>query len=83
MEPKKPITATQAGERAACSPKHLQNQIRAGLLRAYKIGKQYRIDPDDLEAWIAAQSVTPSVDHVGLALAELETRTKQRSGAAQ
>jgi excisionase family DNA binding protein len=47
------LTKRQAAEYVSCTPRYLENQIRAGRLRALKpTGKLVRIRAKDLEAFL-------------------------------
>ena len=47
------LTKRQAAEYVSCTPRYLENQIRAGRLRALKpTGKLVRIRLKDLEAFL-------------------------------
>ena len=49
------LTLTQAAQYAICTPRYLQNQIRAGRLKALKpTGKLLRIRRSDLDAFFEA-----------------------------
>jgi len=49
------LTKRQAAEYVSCTPRYLENQIRAGRLRALKpTGKLVRIRLKDLEAFLDA-----------------------------
>ena len=54
------IKRQQAAEALGVSLKTLDDLIRRGQLRAYRIGpKLVRIDPADLEAFVAGRLVAP------------------------
>lgn len=48
------LTAAQAAEILAVSPARVYELMRCGLIPHVRIGRQVRIDPAALEAWIAA-----------------------------
>ena len=55
------ITRQQAAETLGVSLKTLDDLIHRGQLRAYRIGpKLVRIDPADLEAFVAGRLVAPA-----------------------
>lgn len=53
------LNCEQAAEIAQCSFYLVREAIKAGDLVAYKIGKGYIIDPEDLTKWIKSQRVKP------------------------
>jgi excisionase family DNA binding protein len=67
-----PITTTEAAKRLNSTDRFIRKIILSGALPAFRLGdKGFRIDPDDLDAYIAAQTVKPSVDPVSVALSDL------------
>ena len=44
-------------EVAACSKRHVMEEIRRKNLRAFKPGKELRFDPADVEKWITKKVV--------------------------
>ena len=67
-----PLTLKQVAERLGSSEKYPRKLILSGQLKAFQLGTRgYRVDPADLEDWIAAHTVTPLRDVVGEALAAM------------
>ena len=54
------ITTTDAAEILAVSPGTIRNLIRAGILPAVRIASEYRIDQNDLSAYISANKTAVS-----------------------
>jgi excisionase family DNA binding protein len=54
------LTPQQAAQRAQCSKKLVYNAVRAGKLKAARLGvrNDIRIHADWLDAWIAAAAIT-------------------------
>jgi len=52
------ITTIAAAEILAVSPGTIRNLIKAGTLPAVRIASEYRIDLDDLSAYISANKTT-------------------------
>lgn len=46
-----PLTVPEAAERVGCNPETVRRWIRAGKLRAQKVGTQHIIDEQDLDAF--------------------------------
>jgi excisionase family DNA binding protein len=56
------LTKREAANYARCTPRYLENQIRAGRLRALKpTGKLVRIRLKDLEAFLESGATTREV----------------------
>ena len=56
------LTKREAANYARCTPRYLENQIRAGRLRALKpTGKLLRIRLKDLEAFLESGATTREV----------------------
>ena len=59
------LTLSAAGKIVACHPTTLAREIRAGRLRGVNIGTgtrrhEWRVDPEDLRAWINARRTSTS-----------------------
>lgn len=52
------MTTAQAAEILSVSPTTIRNMIKAGVLPAVKIMSEYRIDRDDVTAYINANRTT-------------------------
>lgn len=48
------LTAAEAAEILAVTPARVYELVRQDVLPHVRLGRQVRIDPDRLEAWIAA-----------------------------
>ena len=52
---------SEAAEHARVSPRVIQDAVQAGDLKAYAIGSglQYRLDLNDVDAWLKSQTYEP------------------------
>jgi len=55
------LTSADAAERIGTNEPHIRRMAREGLIPHYKIGGRYRFDPAELDAWLEAAHVTPTV----------------------
>jgi excisionase family DNA binding protein len=62
------LTPSDIAEQCQLSTKTVLRAIRSGRLRAYRLGTRggYRVDAEDLEAWIAASRLEPESHAVSL-----------------
>ena len=54
------IGTTEAAERLGITNQSVRNLVRRGDLPAYKIGKVFKIDSKDLDAYIKAMRTIPT-----------------------
>ncbi len=55
------LTPTVVANRLQVSERTVTQWLREGRLRGFKIGKELRISPDDLQAFLEASANTPPV----------------------
>ncbi len=53
------LTAAQVAERLQLHERTVTRWLRRGYLRGFKLGKEWRILPDDLRAFLEASSNIP------------------------
>jgi excisionase family DNA binding protein len=55
------LTVTEAAERARCGPKLIYREVKAGRLRAAKVGgrRELRLLPEWIDAWLFAHTTIP------------------------
>jgi excisionase family DNA binding protein len=58
------LTKVQAGEIMQLNPKTVERLVSRGELPGYKLANRLRIRRDDLDAWIAANIVQPSIHEI-------------------
>lgn len=58
------LTKAEVAERLKVNPRTVERAIIGGELPAYKVLSRVRICRDELEEWIAAQRVPPSVHDI-------------------
>lgn len=58
------LSKAEAGEIVSLNPKTIEREIQRGRLRAFKLAGRVRIRREDLEAWIEASQVEPSVHDI-------------------
>ena len=54
------LTTEEAAEIAKVEPKYIGEQLRRCLLRGYKLGNTWRIEPDDFQAWLNRHANRPA-----------------------
>ncbi len=59
MNDKKLLTPTDVANRLQVNERTVTVWLREGHLRGFKIGKEWRISPDDLQAFLEASSNMP------------------------
>ncbi len=59
MNEKKLLTPTDVANRLQVSERTVTLWLRRGHLRGFKIGKRWRISPDDLQAFLEASANMP------------------------
>ncbi len=59
MNDKKLLTPTDVANRLKVSERTVTVWLRKGHLRGFKIGKEWRISPDDLQAFLEASANRP------------------------
>lgn len=47
------LTVKQVAELLQCSERHIRNQVDAGLLKCFRIGKSIRFRRQSIEQWAA------------------------------
>lgn len=52
------LTCEQVAGIAKCSIYHVREAVKDGKLKAYKPGKSYLFDSDDVVAWIESHAVS-------------------------
>jgi excisionase family DNA binding protein len=50
------LSIKQAAELVSCDPMTIRRHIKKGKLKAYKVGKNYRIEIDELTAWLEGKN---------------------------
>jgi excisionase family DNA binding protein len=53
------LTCKEAAAAASCSELTIKRAVQAGQLIAYRPGRSYQIDENDLIAWIKGKKVNP------------------------
>lgn len=53
------LTCKEAAALASCSELTIKRAVQAGQLTAYRPGRSYKIDENDLVAWIKGKKVNP------------------------
>ncbi len=54
------LTAAQVAERLQLHERTVTSWLRKGYLRGFKLGKEWRVSPDDLQAFLEARAnMTP------------------------
>jgi excisionase family DNA binding protein len=61
MNDKKLLTPTDVANRLQVNERTVCQWLREGRLRGFKIGKEWRISPDDLQAFLEASANRPLV----------------------
>ncbi len=59
MNDKKLLTPTDVANRLQVTERTVTQWLRRGHLRGFKIGKEWRISPDDLQAFLEASANMP------------------------
>ncbi len=59
MNDKKLLTPTDVANRLQVNERTVTLWLRKGYLRGFKIGKEWRISPDDLQAFLEASVNVP------------------------
>ncbi len=59
MNDKKLLTPTDVAKRLLMNERTVTMWLRMGHLRGFKIGKEWRIAPDDLQAFLEASANMP------------------------
>ncbi len=59
MNDKKMLTPTDVADRLQVNERTVTLWLRKGHLRGFKIGKEWRISPDDLQAFLEASANNP------------------------
>ena len=59
MNDKKLLTPTDVANRLQVNERTVTQWLRRGHLRGFKIGKEWRISPDDLQAFLEASANMP------------------------
>ncbi len=59
MNDKKLLTPTDVANHLQVSERTVTQWLRRGHLRGFKIGKEWRISPDDLQAFLEAAANMP------------------------
>ncbi|MCZ6741186.1 MAG: helix-turn-helix domain-containing protein [Alphaproteobacteria bacterium] len=59
MNDKKLLTPTDVANRLQVTERTVTQWLRRGHLRGFKIGKEWRISPDDLQALLEASANMP------------------------
>ena len=59
MNDKKLLTPTDVAKRLQMKERTLTMWLRKGHLRGFKIGKEWRVSPDDLQAFLEAAANMP------------------------
>jgi excisionase family DNA binding protein len=55
------LNARAVAERCGTNEPHIRRLAREGHIPHFRIGRKYRFDPDELDAWLAAVHVEPVV----------------------
>lgn len=55
------FTVREVADMVKTTPSFILTRIHAGDLMAYKVGKGYRIDQEDLEEFLIAKKVRPEI----------------------
>jgi excisionase family DNA binding protein len=50
-------STSKAAERAGCTPRAVQNLIKSGEIIGYRLGKDYRVDLDELDLYMARDAI--------------------------
>ncbi len=53
------LTAAQVAERLQLHERTVTSWLRQGYLRGFKLGKEWRVSPDDLQAFLEAGANMP------------------------
>jgi excisionase family DNA binding protein len=53
------LTPTDVGDRLQVNERTVTQWLRKGHLRGFKVGKEWRISPDDLQAFLEASANKP------------------------
>ncbi len=59
MDDKKLLTPLDVADRLQVNERTVNIWLRKGRLRGFKIGKEWRISPDDLQAFLEASANKP------------------------
>ncbi len=59
MNDKKLLTPTDVANRLQVNERTVTLWLRKGHLRGFKVGKEWRISPDDLQAYLEASANKP------------------------
>ncbi len=59
MNIEKLLTPADVADRLQVNERTVTNWLRKGHLRGFKIGKEWRISPDDLQAFLEASANKP------------------------
>ncbi len=59
MNDKKLLTPTDVANRLQVNERTVTQWLRKGHLRGFKVGKEWRISPDDLQAFLEASANIP------------------------
>jgi len=59
---KKLLTPTNVADRLQVNERTVTLWLRRGHLRGFKIGKEWRVSPDDLQAFLEASANMPPVE---------------------
>ncbi len=57
------FTLDEVASELHTSPRTLRDWVKRGRLPAYKVGREWRIEATDLEAFLAASRVVPEPAH--------------------
>jgi excisionase family DNA binding protein len=60
MAPQTLLTPTDVAKRLQMNERTVTQWLRKGLLRGFKIGKEWRVSENDLEAFVEASANKPS-----------------------
>lgn len=65
MMPRQPYSVEQVAELLGLHVKTVRSYVRDGRLKAVRIGKQYRIAPEDLDAFLGQPVTAPAAGTAG------------------
>ena len=51
------LTVREAAEQLGCAPKTVRKLIRAGALRGVRLGREWRVDQDQLDLFVKRRTV--------------------------